>query len=165
MHDYIENKLIISGDSDQMEELLCEVQEKKSFEDLIPIPKGLDFEQELLWKMDFWGTKCFIFGNNDDEIEKLNFKVNRDINKQIQSIDIVFRTAFTPPLMYFVFFQTRYPKLKLHLEFEDESGIKGTASTVFENGISYFDFKDVFKDTKWFLEHQLRWTLHDFLSK
>lgn len=142
---YIRNKLKITGDSDQMEDLLIKSKGKINFVDLFPIPEGLDDDQCLMFKVKTWGTKGLIANEDDEEtMERLNYKVKHDINGQVLSMQVTFDTAFTPPLLYFYDLQDLYPKLKFYLKYDDYFEESGTAQTRFKDDVPYFDISEYF---------------------
>ena len=135
----IKNKLKISGDSDQMEELFKKSNGKISLEALLPIDDSVDYD-DAEGELEMWGTDCILVDEDDPaELEKLNYKIKRNKKGEIQTMTVQFITAYAPALLFFSNIQHSYPDVQFLLEYVDIYGDKGIAQTRFDDGKSYFD--------------------------
>ena len=115
MANWIENELTVTGSRNDQEAFLTAAAGSNaegavipiSFASLLPIPD--DEEDPIKWAWDHWGTKADVW-------EWIG------LERLPESFIACFATAWAAPTTLFETVSRQYPKLTLHLEYQDEDG-------------------------------------------
>jgi len=113
MPTYCENRLVVSGNPDDLQPFVRQVQTDEqplSFEGIAPTPPELMDEGWYEWRIEHWGTKWdadFYFGNASSRITR-------------RKATYVFYTAWGPPLEWLAYASKQHPTLNFRLDYVDE---------------------------------------------